>query len=158
MTSRTLRITGIVAAVAAAGLMLTVVAFGGGDSRPGAFLHFGHHAHGGDCGHGEHEHFAALVADLDLSDDQHRHLESIHEIFGSQHSAVEDVHAELMQWTIDRLEQGDLTAAEVREVIDQRLEQVRNIAYQIGDEAVAFANSLDDTQRGVLVEHLRQAQ
>jgi LTXXQ motif family protein len=161
MTRKTLRIAAILAAVASAALVLTIVAFGGagGDSGPGSFLHahFGHHGHSAHGAHGDHEHFAALLAALNLSDEQHRHLEAVHEIFDSHHDAVEDVHAELMQWTIDRIEQDDLTATAVREVIDQRLEQLRGVAYEIGDEAVAFADSLDDEQRGVLAEHLRQA-
>ena len=167
MTSNVFRIVAIVGSLALAGLGGAVVALGGdGDgSGPGAFLraHFGHQAgghghHGGHFGHGGHEHFAQLLADLDLSEEQHRHLETIHEIFGSQHAVTERVHEELMQWTITRVEQDDLTSDQIRELVDQHLERIRAVAYEIGDEAAAFAASLDGEQRQVLTEHLREAQ
>lgn len=160
MTQGILKSLAALGAIALVGLLgLTVLATGGGSgdepgSGGGGFLHhlhqMGHHLHHG----GHHDHMAELIDDLGLTPEQHGHLEGIHEILGAFGRPGHGSMAELHEQLVERFEAGPLDSGEIRTLVDGHLEEVRVMAHGAADEMVALVNSLDESQRQVLREHL----
>jgi hypothetical protein len=158
MAKRVVLVAAIIAAVAlGATASLVVLATSGGSVGQGGgllrHLHgVGQHMHGADQHHGE---MARLIERLELTADQRRHLDRVHEIFGAHGDgapgAMERLHEELMA----QFEQGDLDAGEIRGVVDEHVEQMREMAYAVTDEIVALVNGLDARQRDIVLEHLQ---
>ena len=139
MTRRTLQIAAIIAAVALVGTVsLTVIATGGGSGPQGggflSHLHqFGRHLHGGTQ---HHDQMARLIVGS----------------FGSEgHGSMAELHDQL----VSQFEHGYIETAEIRQVIDGHVEQIREVAYVVTDELVALVNGLDAKQRETLLAHLR---
>lgn len=110
----------------------------------------GHGHHGGDFFHGVHH----LLDDLELSAEQHRRVESIHEtLIGGFHGTPED-HRGHLKALIERIETNTLDAQEAQQVLAQHLETIGRTLELALDETVALVSSLDDDQRALLVEHL----
>jgi Spy/CpxP family protein refolding chaperone len=156
MARRTLQIGALLAALALAGIVgLTVTAGDGGGAGGGFLRHLhemAHHMHQG----GHHNHMAEVVERLELTPDQLKHLENVHEIVGSfgddGHASMADLHRQL----VAQVERGGLDTAEVRGIVDGHVEQIRAMAYAVADEVIALVNGLDATQRETLLEHLRE--
>jgi hypothetical protein len=159
-------------AALAAGLLLgmaglTFLAMGGdlgGAPCLARYLHAAeaklHGTHGGDH-HGEdgghHEAMAQLIEQLELTSEQHRHLERIHELMeAAHHGAGGGSLAELHDKLVAQCADGEVETADLRPVVDEHVEQVRGVLYSITDEFVALVQGLDARQRQILREHLRE--
>ena len=121
--------------------------------------HFG--GHGGGHGHrAAHAHHAIahLIDDLDLDASQQLHIDAIHETLMSRHQEMASGHDEHLSALIERIETGELDVDEARQVVDAHLTVAQHTAYTVLDELVPLVNSLDDTQRELLVDHLEQVQ
>ncbi len=162
MEKKTLQIIALAAGIAlAATAGLTVLATGGdSDGKDGGSLLSrlhgdGHHSHGGG---GHHDAMHAVIEDLNLNPDQAAHLDKIHEVMNSFHAkgpgAMTELHDELMA----QFQQGGLDNSSMRLVVDDHVEQIREMGYAVTDELVALVNSLDTTQRDTLNRHLQEAQ
>jgi Spy/CpxP family protein refolding chaperone len=175
MTGRAFRIATVVTVAAAVAVViligtvgLSVLAGVGGSGDPqsgllsrvyhaGMRLHGGGHhescqdEHDGPCGE-----MARLIEQLDLTPDQHRHVERIHEIMKAHHGSGSGSMVELHEKLVAQLGRGEeVDRAEIRRVVDEHVAQIRSMAYAVTDELVALANSLDTRQREILQEHLR---
>ena len=60
---------------------------------------------------------------------------------------------ELHEELVTQFERGEVRTAEIRRVIDGHITEPA-VASALTDELVALVNGLDDTQRGILLEHL----
>ncbi len=159
MKKRTFRIVAIIAAVALIGTWsLTVTARDGdSDEQAGGILRhlhaMGRHLHGG----GHHQNpMAGLIEDLELNQDQLKRVEKIHEIMGSFGHREPGSMVELHNRLIAQLEDGQIDAAEIHQVIDDHVEQIRAMAYGVTDELTALVNELDAGQRETLMDHVQQ--
>ena len=110
-------------------------------------------------GHGErgghHEAMGQLIEQLELTPDQHRHLERIHEMMeavhhGSGAGSMAELHEKLVAQCVD----GEVETSDLRPVVDEHVEAVRGMLYSITDEFVALIKGLDPKQRQMLMEHL----
>ena len=115
-------------------------------------FHGGGHDHGGgEFGH----HVEELVSRLDLSPEQTERLESIHRTFESQrdesHRSLEELHGQL----VEQFQQGHIESDAVKELIDQRVDEARIVAYSVTDDLFALVNSFDREQREIILEHLQ---
>ena len=156
MAGKTLQIVATIAAVAVAGTVTAAVVVSGDSVGEGggliAHLHHmvGQHLHGGG---GQHDHSAQIVERLNLTPDQLQRFEKINEIVESYgdggHAAMMELHEEL----VTQFERGEVRTAEIRRVIDGHITEPA-VASALTDELVALVNGLDDTQRGILLEHL----
>ena len=161
MAKRTLQVLAIFAALALVGLVgLTVTASSGGsgdgDDEGGLMRHLhdmAHHLHRGEH---HHHHMAQLIEQLELTPEQLRHLEKVHEIVGAFGTEGHGSMAELHEQLVAEVEQGELDAYEIRSIVDGHLDQLRDMAYGVADEVVALVNGLDATQRQTLLAHLRE--
>lgn len=108
---------------------------------------------------GEHAHQAigALIQRLDLNDDQEKHIEAIHHIMAERLHAAPEAHRSHVKIFLGRVESGYIDPMEARQTVDAHINQMRHNAYRVTDEMVALINSLDSTQREILVEHLQEA-
>ena len=121
----------------------------------GAKLHGTHGGddHGEDGGH--HEAMAQLIQQLELTPEQHRHLERIHELMeATHHGSGPGSMAELHDKLVAQCADGEVEAADLRPVVDEHVEQVRGVLYTLTDEFVALVQGLDARQRQILKEHL----
>jgi Spy/CpxP family protein refolding chaperone len=156
MAGKTLQIAAIIAAVTVAGTVtVAVVASGDSAGQEGGFLgHLhslvGQHLHGGG---GQHDPAAQLVERLNLTPDQLGRFERVQEIVESSgvggHESMMELHEEL----VTQLSRGQVGSSEIRQVIDRHIKDPA-MASALTDELVALVNELDDTQRGILLEHL----
>ena len=56
---------------------------------------------------------------------------------------------------VSQFERGPVETAEIRRAVDGQIEEMRVMAYAVTDELVALVNELDETQRGMVLEHLQ---
>ncbi len=159
MANKTSQIVAIIAAVALVGtLSLTALARGAGDSagQEGGFFH-GLHALGNFLHGGAHQQdpMAELIEQLELTPDQLQRLEKMHQIIGTYghegHGSMAELHGKL----VDQFEEGHVGTAEIRQLIDEHVEQIRGMAYAVTDELIALVNELDATQREIMLAHLQ---
>jgi Spy/CpxP family protein refolding chaperone len=144
----------LISALVVSGLALvgfSVVAAGGEQLRAHGMAFLGDH--GGWEGHHAMFH---LVEDLNLDAEQQKHIDAVHEILMSQWEGRADARDMHLQELIERVEQGTADSTEARQMIDQHLEAIRDVAYRSSDEIVALVNSLDNEQRAKVVEHLQK--
>ncbi len=139
----------IVGALALAGL--SVIAAGSGQLRAHGMAFLGGH---GGCG-GHHAMFHLIEA-LNLDSEQKVRVEALHKILMSQWTGRAEARDEHLQQLIERVEQGTADRAEARQLIDEHLEQLREVAYRSSDEIVALVNSFDGEQRALVVDHLQK--
>ena len=159
MATRTFQILAIVAAVTVGTVTLAIVASGGeaGGQDGGFFRHLhklGQHLHGGG---GHHDHMAQVIEQLELTPDQMQRFEKIHEIVGSFGGGEDSAMVGLHDSLVTQFEQGYVGTDEIRQAIDAHLEEFRGLAYAVTDELVALINELDESQREVLLKHLKGA-
>jgi hypothetical protein len=118
-------------------------------------LHDGHGAgHDGKDG-GQHEEMAKLIEQLELTPEQRRHLERIHELMEAAHhgsgpGSMAALHDKLLAECAD----GQVQSADLRPAVDEHVEQVRGVLYSITDEFAALVQGLDARQRRILRDHL----
>ncbi|MEM1204174.1 MAG: Spy/CpxP family protein refolding chaperone [Acidobacteriota bacterium] len=126
------------------------------------------HGHSGD-GHGHqsadrpilraHLGMMHLMLQLDLDDTQQARVEAMHGIFADQRQAMHEDHALHLAEVLERFEHGGgFDPVEARHLVDHHAEQLRGVGYAVVDEMTALANSLDDDQRAVVIDHLREVQ
>ena len=157
---KSVTILGAIGLVAVLGL--TVLATGEpegdgkSDGKSGILHHLhqmGHHLHHLHGGHHRNP-MAELIDDLELDAEQREHLEAIHHILGAfgspGHGSMTEIHEQL----IERFEAGSMDRGEVRSLVDDHLEEIRVLLHGAADEMVVLVNSLDESQRQVLSEHL----
>ena len=116
-----------------------------------------HGTHGGDHhgAGGHHGAMAELIEKLELTPEQHQHLERIHELMEATHhgsgpGSMADLHEKLVAQCAD----GEVETSDLRAVVDEHVEQARGLLYSITDEFVALVQDLDARQRQILKEHL----
>jgi hypothetical protein len=117
-----------------------------------------HGTHGGGGHHegsGHRDAMAALITQLELTPEQNRHLERIHELMESIHhgtgpGSMGELHEKLVAQCTD----GEVESADLRPVVDAHVERFRGLLYSITDEFVALLQGLDERQRGILKDHL----
>jgi hypothetical protein len=158
MARGTFQIAAIIAAVALVGTVsLTVVATD--DDSPGPVGGFFRHLHElGHHLHGDNHHqdpMAQLIEQLELTPDQLRRLEKIHEIIGASGSEEPGAMAALHDQLVGQFEQGHVETDGIRRAIDGHVEQIRDTAYAVTDELIALLNGLDATQREIVLAHLQ---
>lgn len=159
MAKTRFQIVAILAALAVVGMVgLTGTAAGGGsgDEEGGFMRHLHEMAHHLHHGEDHHRHMARVIEQLELTPDQLRHLENVHEVVGSYGSEGHASMAELHEQLVARVEEGELDTYEIRSIVDGHIEQIRAMAYAVTDEVVALINGLDATQRETLLAHLRE--
>jgi Spy/CpxP family protein refolding chaperone len=154
MARTTLQIVAIVFFVALVGTVGMTVKAVNDSGSPGSAGGFSHHMHGG----GHHpDPMAALIEELELNPDQQQQLDKIHEILrgyhGGEHNPMSRLHNEL----VSQFERGSLDALQIRQVVDEQVEQMREMAYLATDELVALVNGLDNRQREILLQHFEEA-
>lgn len=148
MTSQSFRIFALALALLAAGLVgLTVGASGGAAGSAVSSFLAAHVGGGHHCAH-------RAMEELGLTAEQRQLFDAIHEKLGSFSAGHAEEHPETLDWFLDRVRQGDLTTAEIRGVVDRHLEEIRTLAYAIGDDVVAVVETLDDEQRELVAGHL----
>ena len=103
-----------------------------------------------------HDDMAKLVETLQLTPEQHRHMERIHELMEAQHhgdgpGSMADLHEKLLAQCAD----GEVETTDLHAVIDAHLEQVRGNLYAITDEVAGLVKELDPKQRQALQDFLR---
>ena len=159
MAGRTFQIVAMIAVVAFVGTVTVVVMASGnsGGQQDGFIGHLHQLAQQLHGGSGHQDPIAKMVEQLNLTPDQLQRVERIHEVIGSYtsggHESVVALHEEL----VTQLEGGQVSTAAAREAVDRHIEEMRVMAYAVTDGLVALANELDDTQRGILLEHLQDA-
>jgi hypothetical protein len=117
-------------------------------------IHGGDH-HGQAGGH--HAAMAELIERLQLTPEQHRHLQRIHELMeATHHGSGPGSMAELHEKLVAQLADGEVETADLRPVVDQHVEQVRGVLYSITDEFVSLLHGLDARQRQLLQQHLQE--
>jgi len=161
MEKKTLQIIALAAGVALTATAGIAVLATGGDSNGkdgGSFLSrlHGHHLHGGGGHH--HDAMHAVIEELSLKPDQVAHLDKIHEVMGGFHAKGPGAMVELHNELVAQFQQGGLDNNSMRLVVDDHVEQIREMGYAVTDELVALVNSLDATQRDTLHRHLQEAQ
>lgn len=114
---------------------------------------------GGAMGHGfggagMHLAMTRLVDDLDLNTGQQERLDAVHGILSGHFEGMQGAKEAHHQLLVERIQAGNLDPTEVRQSIDQHLEEARSLAYQVADEVVPLVNSLDDTQRAKLLDFI----
>ena len=143
-------------AVGALGLAVTLGLMLWGGAAPA-----GGHGHGPfgffNMDHGARDAIHQLIEDLQLNEDQNQQLESLHKALMHQMHGAGQAHAHHLQAFIERLENGYMDPAEVRQTIDQHIEQVREQAHSVAEPLVGLLNSLDADQRALLLDHLKEA-
>ena len=159
MTNKMSQILAILGAVALVSTVsLTVLARGAGDSssQEGGFMQKIHEL--GSFLHGsahQHDPMADLIEQLELTPDQLERLEKIHEIIGTYghqgHGSMAELHGKL----VEQFEAGHVGTDEIRQLIDEHVEQIRGMAYAVTDELIGLVNELDATQREIMLEHLQ---
>ena len=158
MTGKTFQIIAFVALIAFAGTVtVAVVASGNPGGQNAGFLgHLrtlvGQHLHGGG---GQHNSMAQLVETLDLTADQLQRFRKVQEVVESYPSGGDRSMVKLHEELVTQLEDGQVSTAAARQAVDRHIEEMRVMAYEVTDGLVALVNELDDTQRGVLLEHLQ---
>jgi Spy/CpxP family protein refolding chaperone len=149
---------GLAALLVVAGLAGTGAVLANGGQLAASMLAVAHGAHGSPGGGvgGGHAGMIRFISELDLDEEQLQHLEAIHGIVDEVQGRIDpSAHA---QRILGKLESGqEFDPAEARALVDQHLEQMRVTAYSVTDELTALANSLDDSQRALLAEHMRDA-
>lgn len=157
MAKGTVSIVAIIAGLALAGALGVTV--GGSDGSGGGFIghlnKLGHHLHGGDH---HHDQMTQLIEQLALTPDQHRHLEKVHEIIGNHGRGEPGPMVELHEQLMAQFQEGQIENEEIRRTIDDHVEQIRQMAYDVTDELVALVNGLDAAQRETLMAHLQGTQ
>ncbi len=113
--------------------------------------HGGGH-HGAEMGH-HMSHIVQLVEQLNLTEAQYAHFERVHEILGEGHESMAELHQQLMA----ELEDGYVETGSVRQIIDQRVEGMRTMAYGLSDELISLIDGLDAEQRETLMAHIEEA-
>lgn len=149
MTSKTFRIAAFTVALMVAGLVGLTVGASNGTAGKAVSCFLAAH-----MGHGGHHCSDHVLDELGLTSEQRQRFDTIHELLGSFAANCAEEHAETRSWLLERVQQGDLTSTEVRALVDRHLEEIRALAYAVGDEAVPLVNGLDDGQRQLLSEHL----
>ncbi len=159
MANRTFQIVAVIVAVALVGtLSLTALARGAGDSasQEGGFLSKLHEL--GSFLHGSAHHqdpMADLIEQLELTPDQLQRLEKIHEIIGTYgregHGSMAELHGKL----VEQFEKGHVGTDEIRQLIDEHVEQIRGMAYAVTDELITLVNELHGRQREIMLAHLQ---
>ncbi len=153
MAKKISRILALVALAALVGLMgFTVGAAGGGGGHFPLLAGIAGHGFGAHCA------VSQLIDDLALTSEQQQHVAAIHNLLIAQVDGQAAARNEHLQALIQRVEQGDLDLAEFDQVLDSHLDSLRNLAHGVSAELVTLVNSLDETQRATLSEHLRQVQ
>ena len=137
------------------GFALTAGAAGPFGGSGGFFSHFGGHGH--RAAHAHHA-VAHLIEELDLDASQQLHVAAIHETLMARHQQMASGHGEHLAVLAERIETGELDVDEARQVVDSHLQVAQHTAYTVLDELVPLINSLDDTQREILVDHLEKVQ
>jgi hypothetical protein len=134
------------AAVLLLGLVgLTLVIMGGHGEVAG------HHGESG----GPPEAMARLIERLELTPEQHRHVERIHGLMeATHHGSGPGSMAHLHERLVAQCSDGEVRTSDLRPVVDEHVEQVRRVLYSITDEFVALVGGLDARQRRTLIEHL----
>jgi len=133
-----------VGALAAGFVVVGLVGFGVGGFAGGAMGH-------GFGGPGMHLALSGLIDDLDLTENQQQQMDSVHEQLRARFEAKGDGRQDHHAWLVDQIRKGSVDPVEVRQSIDQHLEEARALAYQVADELVPLLNSLDETQRTTLL-------
>ena len=158
MATRVFQILAIIAAIAIVGSIgLTVMATSGspggqGSDFMGHLRAWGHHLHGG----GHHQDpMARLIDQLELTPDQLQRVDRVHEIIGTYGSEGSGSMAELHDQLVTQFEQGHVETDEIRQVIDEHVDQIRHMAYAATDELIALVNGLDANQREIVLAHLQ---
>lgn len=145
MMGKAFRIFGLTALV---GLMVwggfsVAAAHGGGGGKSMCELKAAH----------EHHAVASMIRDLDLSDEQLAHLETIHDNL-AQMPFGDGGHAAHLHRLVEHVHRGQLNSGAVRQMVDEHVEQLRQAAYQLGDGLVALLDSLNRDQQEILNQHL----
>ena len=166
MTRLKLPILAIVAVLllGVAGLtFMTVGGDGNGEScltryvhAAAAKIHGGHYSAHYNVGT-PHDDIAKLIETLQLTPEQNRHMERIHELMKSHNhgdgpGSMADLHEKLLAQCAD----GQAETSDLRAVVDAHLEQVRGSLYSVTDEFVALMKELDPKQRQALQDFLRE--
>ena len=105
-----------------------------------------------------HHHMMQLLQDLNLDEAQSARVDAVHQLIGEHRAEMETFHSEHLAAFLAKVEAGPLDGQLARQEIDRFLDELRQTAYGVADEAVELVNSLDDEQRQVLIHHLREAQ
>lgn len=136
-----------IGALAAGFVMVGLIGFGVGGFAGG-------HGFGGA---GMHLLLSGLIDDLNLNDGQQQRVDAVHEIIQDHIEGAREGKETHHQRMVEILEGDIVDQAEVKENIDQHLEQARSFAYEISDELVPLVNSLDEEQRTTLKQFAEKA-
>jgi len=163
MTRRTIQVLAIIAAiavVATASVTVMTTRATGNQAAASTSANVIHRLHGMMRNlHGGHDHqdpMAGLIERLKLTPEQLERFEEIQRIAGSYHRAGRGSMHELHEQLIARFEQGRVSTDEIRPVIDDHLETLREMAYAMTDQMIALVNDLDAAQREILLEYLQE--
>lgn len=117
----------------------------------------GHHGQGGHGAFTDHMHQAIgqLIDELALDEHQQARIETLHETMAGHVDGVTHVHDAHLANMIEQLEAGNLLTPQVRSMVDHHIEELRQVAYQVGEQVTGLVDSLDASQRDRLLAHLR---
>jgi Spy/CpxP family protein refolding chaperone len=104
-----------------------------------------------------HARMGYIIGKLDLNDSQMAQMEKVRDIVETRVREKAPLHREEVHELVAAISEGKVENTEVRAAIDSHLEEFRVVAYEVSDELVALANSLDDDQRATLREEIRKA-
>lgn len=142
-----------IALLAVAVLALALIGWSAAAGAFGGHGWFAGHGRGG--GHGFHQSARALLAKLDLREDQQVYVESLHETLMDLKHAHAEHGPEHLHQVLQRMANDDLEPAEGRAMVDEHIEHLRAFGYRISDDLTGLAASLDDDQRAQMVEHFQ---
>lgn len=104
-----------------------------------------------------HERMGELITALGLNDAQYQHIENIHALMSDRLLRGDHAHGVHLAVLTTLIEDGRLSQDATRSLVDQHVDQLRHLGYQLGDELVALLGSLDEDQRAILATHLDHA-
>ncbi len=167
ISSRSVVVVLGLALLALLGLGLGRTAVAGGETGDGwvATLHQ-HMANHGSCEHGMqgmhsgmyggmHHRIGRFIEELDLSEEQRGYLETMRHTLLDGFSAHGEGRAAQRAQLLAAVDNGTLTVAEIEGLIDEHLDAMKAVAYDVAEPLAALLNSLDEEQRAMMVDHIK---
>jgi hypothetical protein len=111
----------------------------------------GHHR--GAQGRAERE-VQALVDELELSPEQLQRVEQVKTLIHEHHRQAGEEREAHFQRIRQAIAQGNVDASEVQQEMDEKIDEMRQLAHSVTDELVPLVNSLNDEQRELLLAKL----
>ncbi len=96
----------------------------------------------------------AVVADMDLDDDQRARLDNARSLMREQRKERRGRGGPGFDIVSDALETGELDPDEIHTRIDEKFDAKRATAHAVADEMIAFFEGLDEEQRASLAEQI----